>query len=109
MSEKKDISEEYAAVKVAAKNAAIDFSYDIRSKAPPQIEPMFTRLINSEACAWFFIGMGFEALGLALQFIIQGTSYPILDVIVGCGIGAVLLYHQRQKRKKPFLYEETVC
>lgn len=100
MTDKKDISEEFADVKVFVKNAALDLKDNIRIQAPPQISTLFTKAVNSPALAWFFIGTGFEALGLTLQYVFVGVSYPILDFVCGAGIGVALLVYQKRKEDK---------
>jgi len=65
--------------------------------APIGLTTLFSKVVRSEALAWFFIGMAFEAAGLTMQYMLAGVSYPILDAVVGFGIGGVMILWQRKQ------------
>lgn len=84
--------DEYKEFKDAAKN----FKYVIESNSPSWMSHWFNKLLYHPGTPYFFLGMGFEALGLAIQFLFQGSSYPVLDVIVAFLCGYVILYYHKK-------------
>lgn len=88
MPEKTKLEEEYDSLKTGLR----DIRDEIDSRAPPWIVPIATKLIKDQRTAWFFAGLGTEALGITIYFQFVGVSYPILDFIVSFLIFFALLY-----------------
>ena len=54
------------------------------------------KILDSPLSAYFCIGMGFEAMGLAIQSTIGIPGYPSIDAIIALIIGFAMLYRQKK-------------
>jgi hypothetical protein len=69
---------------------------NIVDNAPVWLTNGINKILYHPGTPWFFLGMGFEALGLSIQFLFQGSSYPVFDAIIAFILGyTILYYHQR--------------
>jgi|WetSurMetagenome_2_1015567.scaffolds.fasta_scaffold01641_4 hypothetical protein len=58
---------------------------------------IISSVFTDERTIPFLLGMGIEALGLAIQFALGLPAYPILDAIVVGILVAGLYYFQRKR------------
>jgi hypothetical protein len=78
---KTKLQEEMDAAKTTASNAISTLHTNIESQAPSWLKQLIDKILWHPGTPWFFLGMGVEALGLSVQFLFQGSSYPTMDVI----------------------------
>jgi hypothetical protein len=61
------------------------------------LESVLYFIVKDPRVAWFFMGIGFEALSIIIGFAFIGVSYPLVDAITGIGAGLGLIWWQRKK------------
>jgi len=72
---------------------------NIVSKVPLWLTGGANKILYHPGTPYFFLGMGFEALGLSVQFFFQGSSYPIFDAIIAFLLGYMILYYHKRDRR----------
>lgn len=90
------MNEEFESFKESAKN----FKGVIDSNSPVWLSHLFNKILYHPGTPYFFLGMGLEAIGLAVQFFFQGSSYPIMDAIIAFLMGYMILYFHKKYPKR---------
>jgi hypothetical protein len=78
--------------------AANKYKVHLDSKAPTWLTHAINVVLYHPGTPYFFLGMGFEAMGLSLQFFFQGATYPIFDAIISFLLGYMILYYHMRKK-----------
>lgn len=91
------LEEEINGSKVMALNAITTLKINIQTHAPQWLVSAITVVLLHPGTPWFFLGAGFEALGLSVVFLLNGSAYPIMDAIVSLIIGYGMLYYAKRK------------
>ena len=97
LEKKTKMQEELDGFTKAVKESTETLKYNIDSQAPPIMKKWIDIIIWHPGTPWFFLGMGFEALGLSIQFLFQAATYPIVDCIISFLIGYMILYYHKKR------------
>ena len=88
--------EEIAAARDTGRNAILNLKYSIQANAPEWIVKPISAVLIDDRTPVFLLGMGFEALGIAIQNAIGFPAYPIIDAITALVLFGLLFWYQRR-------------